>query len=487
MKLTQLLAKLDYECLQGNMDKEVNGVVFDSRKVVRDSLFVCVRGAVVDGHIFAGEVAAKGASVIVAEEAVEVPKTVTVVRVEDSRYALALLSCAWFGNPAEKLKTIGITGTKGKTTTTYMVRSILENAGYKVGLIGTIETIIGDTVIPSENTTPESYLVQEYFARMVEAGCDCVVMEVSSQAMMLHRVAGFTFDYGIFTNIEPDHIGPNEHSSFEDYLRCKRRLLQQCKIGIVNRDDEHYEEMVEGHTCQLETYGLQAGADLRSVDAHLVSRPGYLGIAYTVDGLLHFPVEIDIPGTFSIYNSLTAIAICRHFRVSEENIVKALKKAKVKGRVEMIKVSDDFTLMIDYAHNAMSLKSLLSTLREYQPHRIVCLFGCGGNRDRSRRFEMGEISGQMADLTIITSDNPRKEEPQAIIDDIKTGISKTNGTYVEIVDRKEAIAYAIHHGEPGDIIVLAGKGHEDYQIIGTTKHHMDERELIQEILEEDRR
>ena len=223
------------------------------------------------------------------------------------------------------------------------------------------------------------------------------------------------------------------------------------------------------------------------MDAHLVSRPGYLGIAYTVDGLLHFPVEIDIPGTFSIYNSLTAIAICRHFRVSEENIVKALKKAKVKGRVEMIKVSDDFTLMIDYAHNAMSLKSLLSTLREYQPHRIVCLFGCGGNRDRSRRFEMGEISGQMADLTIITSDNPRKEEPQAIIDDIKTGISKTNGTYVEIVDRKEAIAYAIHHGEPGDIIVLAGKGHEDYQIIGTTKHHMDERELIQEILEEDRR
>ena len=348
MKLTQLLAKLDYECLQGNMDKEVNGVVFDSRKVVRDSLFVCVRGAVVDGHIFAGEVAAKGASVIVAEEAVEVPKTVTVVRVEDSRYALALLSCAWFGNPAEKLKTIGITGTKGKTTTTYMVRSILENAGYKVGLIGTIETIIGDTVIPSENTTPESYLVQEYFARMVEAGCDCVVMEVSSQAMMLHRVAGFTFDYGIFTNIEPDHIGPNEHSSFEDYLRCKRRLLQQCKIGIVNRDDEHYEKMVEGHTCQLETYGFQAGADLRSVDAHLVSRPGYLGIAYTVDGLLHFPVEIDIPGTFSIYNSLTAIAICRHFRVSEENIVKALKKAKVKGRVEMIKVSDDFTLMIDY-------------------------------------------------------------------------------------------------------------------------------------------
>lgn len=486
MKLTDLLERLDYECLQGDMDKEVSGVVFDSRRVIKDSLFVCVRGAVVDGHTFAGDVAAKGAAVIVVEEAVEVPAHVTVIRTGDNRKALALLSCAWFGNPAEKIKTIGITGTKGKTTTTYMVRSILENAGHKVGLIGTIETIIGDTVIPSENTTPESYLVQEYFARMVEAGCDCVVMEVSSQALMLHRVAGFTFDYGIFTNIEPDHIGPNEHSSFEDYLNCKRMLLRQCREGIVNRDDEHFEQMIEGHTCKLTTYGFSQEADLRAMDAHLVSKPGYLGIAYTVDGLMHFPVEIDIPGTFSIYNSLTAIAICRYFQVKEEDIVRALGQAKVKGRVEMVKVSDEFTLMIDYAHNAMSLESLLSTLREYNPHRIVCLFGCGGNRDRSRRFEMGEISGKMADLTIITSDNPRKEEPQAIIDDIRTGIQKTDGAYVEIPDRREAIAYAIHHGEPGDIIVLAGKGHEDYQIIGTTKYHMDERELIREILEQEK-
>ena len=482
MKLTQLLAKLDYECLQGNMDKEVNGVVFDSRKVVRDSLFVCVRGAVVDGHIFAGEVAAKGASVIVAEEAVEVPKTVTVVRVEDSRYALALLSCAWFGNPAEKLKTIGITGTKGKTTTTYMVRSILENAGYKVGLIGTIETIIGDTVIPSENTTPESYLVQEYFARMVEAGCDCVVMEVSSQAMMLHRVAGFTFDYGIFTNIEPDHIGPNEHKDFDDYLRCKSLLLKQCKVGIVNRDDEHFEKIIEGHTCSLETYGFSPEADLRAEDAKLVGGKGYLGISYHLKGLLDFHVEIDIPGKFSIYNSLTAIAICRHFKVSEENILKALKVAKVKGRIEMVKVSDDFTLMIDYAHNAMALESLLTTLKEYHPHRLVCLFGCGGNRSKLRRYEMGEVSGKLADLTIITSDNPRDEEPQAIIDDIKIGMAKTDGKYVEIPDRKEAIAYAIHHGEPGDIIVLAGKGHEDYQEIKGKKYPMDERVLIADIL-----
>ncbi|HIU75227.1 MAG TPA: UDP-N-acetylmuramoyl-L-alanyl-D-glutamate--2,6-diaminopimelate ligase [Candidatus Pelethocola excrementipullorum] len=486
MKLVDLLEKLDYDCLQGSLDKVVSGVVFDSRKVVKDSLFICMRGAVADGHTFAADTSSKGASVLIVEEAVEVPEHVTVIKVTDTRYALALISCAWFGNPAGKMKTIGITGTKGKTTTTYMVRSILENAGYKVGLIGTIETIVGETVIPSENTTPESYLVQESFAKMVEEGCDCVVMEVSSQALMLHRVAGFEFDYGIFTNIEPDHIGPNEHDSFDHYLECKKQLLKQCKVGIVNRDDEHFEKIVEGCTCQLETYGFDQQADLRAADSHLVSKPGYLGIAYTLEGLLHFPVEIDIPGKFSIYNSLTAIAICRHFKVPETSIVKALKAAKVKGRMEMIKVSDAFTLMIDYAHNAMSLKSLLSALREYNPHRIVCLFGCGGNRDRSRRFEMGEISGHMADLTIITSDNPRQEEPQAIIEDIKTGISKTDGKYVEIADRKQAIAYAIHHGEPGDIIVLAGKGHEDYQIIGTTKHHMDERELIQEILEEDK-
>ena len=486
MKLIDLLAELDYECLQGSLEREVAGVVFDSRKVVKDALFVCMTGAVVDGHKFARDAYVHGASVQVVERAVDVPLDVTVIKVKNSRYALALISAAWFNNPSDHLTTIGITGTKGKTTTTYMVRSILENAGYKVGLIGTIETIIADEVIPSENTTPESYLVQQYFKKMVDAGCNCVVMEVSSQALKLDRVAGFVFDYGIFTNIEPDHIGPGEHKDFAEYLMCKSRLLSQCKVGIVNRDDEHFDKMIQGHTCRLETYGFHKDADLRAVNPHLVAKPGYLGISYTVSGLMHFSVDIGVPGKFSIYNSLTAIAICRHFNVSDQNIMDALKRARVKGRMEMVKVSDDFTLMIDYAHNAMSLESLLSSLREYSPHRIVCLFGCGGNRDRDRRFEMGEISGNMADLTIITSDNPRKEDPQAIIEDIKTGIHKTKGEYVEISDRKQAIAYAIHHGEPGDIIVLAGKGHEDYQIIGTQKHHMDERELIADILLEDK-
>ena len=484
MRLTELLQNLEYICVQGSLDTEVRSVVFDSRKADKDSLFICIKGAVSDGHKYAEDVAAKGASVLVVQDHVAVPEHVTVIKVPDSRYAMACISAAWFGHPAEKLKVIGITGTKGKTTTTYLVKSILENAGHKVGLIGTIEAIIGDKVIPAANTTPESYVVQQYFAEMVEAGCDSVVMEVSSQGLMLHRTAGFLFDLGIFTNIEPDHIGPNEHKDFEDYMHCKGMLFKQCRVGIVNADDEHLEKVLEGHTCSLETFGFSEKADLRAKDLHLVTGKGTLGIAYQAEGLMNFPVEIDLPGKFSVYNSLTAIAICRHFGVSVENIQKALKAAKVKGRIEMVKVSDDFTLMIDYAHNAMSLESLLTTLREYEPARLVCLFGCGGNRSKLRRYEMGEVSGRLADLTIITSDNPRDEEPQAIIDDIKIGISKTAGHYVEIADRKEAIAYVIRHGQPGDIIVLAGKGHEDYQEIKGKKYPMDERNLIRDILAE---
>lgn len=486
-QLKDLLENLEYTCLQGSLDKEIREVVFDSRKAGEGSLFICIKGAVSDGHTYAGEVAEKGAAVLVVQDKVQVPEEVTVIQVENSRYAMACISAAWFDHPAEKLKTIGITGTKGKTTTTYLVKSILENAGHKTGLIGTIETIIGDEHIPAANTTPESYLVQQYFAQMAEAGCDSVVMEVSSQGLMLHRTAGFVFDIGIFTNIEPDHIGPNEHKDFQDYLHCKSLLFQQCKIGIFNGDDQHLDKLLEGHTCQVETFGFSPEADLRAENTHLVTGKGTLGIAYQVKGLMDFPVEIDLPGKFSVYNSLTAIAVCRHFGVTEENIQRALKNAKVKGRIEMVKVSEEFTLMIDYAHNAMSLESLLMTLKEYRPNRLVCLFGCGGNRSKLRRYEMGEVSGKLADLTIITSDNPRNEDPQAIIDDIKTGIGRTEGKYVEIIDRKEAIAYAIHHGQPGDIIVLAGKGHEDYQEIKGKKYPMDERVLIQEILEEDKK
>lgn len=488
MKLTDLLCKVDYECMQGSVEREIDRVVYDSRKITEGCLFICVKGANFDGHDFAAEVVEKGAGVlVVSREMPEVAgRDVTVIRVEDTRYAMAFISAAYFGYPAEKLRIIGVTGTKGKTTTTYMVKSILENAGYKVGLVGTIEVIIGREHIHAGNTTPESYALQEYFARMVEAGMDAVVMEVSSQGLMLHRTQGFVFDLGIFTNLEPDHIGPNEHASFEEYLHCKGLLFKQCRVGIVNGDDSHVDAVLEGHTCQVERYGIGAGNDLRAENVQLVRKPGELGVSFRVEGLMDFEVEVPTPGRFSVYNALTAIAICRHFNVREDDIKRALRAVRVKGRIEMAKVSDQFTLLIDYAHNAMALESLLTTLREYEPHRLVCLFGCGGNRSKQRRYEMGEISGRLADLTIITSDNPRFEEPQAIIDDIKIGMAKTDGAYVEICDRKEAIRYAIDHGQEGDIIILAGKGHEDYQEIKGVKYPMDERVLIREILEEQR-
>ena len=480
----ELLKDLEYQVLSGSIDVNVNELVYNTKKVTKESMFVCIKGAAFDSHDAAADAAKSGAIVIVAEHPVEVPEGICVVLVKDTRYALALISAAYFDYPVRKLKVIGITGTKGKTTTTFMIRSILEHAGIRTGLIGTIETIIGDRHIPASNTTPESYTIQAYFAAMVEAGCQVAVMEVSSQGLKLHRTAGILFDIGIFTNLAPDHIGPNEHESFEEYLECKSRLFRQCRVGIVNADDEHCGQILEGHTCQVETYGFSEKADLRASDVKLVSRPGFLGVAYHVSGLADFDVEIDMPGRFSVYNSLVAIAVCRHFDISREDVLEALETAQTKGRIEKIKVSDDFTLMIDYAHNAMSLESLLTTLKEYHPKRLVCLFGCGGNRSRMRRFEMGEVSGRLADLTVITSDNPRFEEPQAIIDDIRTGIEKTDGKYIEIIDRKEAIRYVIEHGQPGDVIVLAGKGHEDYQEIRGVKYPMDERVLIREVLEE---
>ena len=480
----ELLKDLKYEVVSGSIDVNVSELVYNTRKVKKECMFVCIKGATFDSHDVAGEAAKNGAVVIVAERPVDVPAGTTVVLVEDTRYALALISAAYFQYPAKKLKVIGITGTKGKTTTTFMIRSILEHAGIPTGLIGTIEVIIGDRHIPAHNTTPESYEVQEYFAQMVEAGCKVVVMEVSSQGLKLHRTAGIQFDIGIFTNLAPDHIGENEHASFEEYMECKSRLFRQCDLGLVNVDDAHCDDILQGHTCKVETYGFSEKADLRASELKLVNRTGFLGVDYHVSGLMDFDVEIDMPGRFSVYNSLVAIAVCRHFDIPKEDMLAALEVVQTKGRIEKVKVSDDFTLMIDYAHNAMSLESLLTTLKEYNPKRLVCLFGCGGNRSKLRRYEMGEVSGNLADLTVITSDNPRFEESQAIIDDIKIGIGKTSGKYVEIIDRKEAIRYVIEHGQPGDVIVLAGKGHEDYQEICGVKHPMDERVLIAEVLEE---
>lgn len=484
MQIAKLLENLEYELVAGSLDTEITTLVYDSRKVEKGSVFVCISGTVRDAHDFIPDVVEKGAAAVIVEKDVTVPEGVTVVKVADSRLALACMSAAYFDYPSKKLKTIGITGTKGKTTTTYMVKSILESAGIKTGLIGTIETIIGDEHIPSANTTPESYVVQEYFHRMVEAGMDAVVMEVSSQALMLHRVSGFVFDIGVFTNLEPDHIGENEHKDFADYMHCKSLLFRQCRLGIFNGDSEHLQGILEGHTCEVQTFGYQKENDLCAEHVELKKEHGALGVRYHVSGLMDFDVEVNVPGSFSVYNSLTAIAICNHFGVSVDKIKEALLHVSVKGRIEIVPVTRRYTLMIDYAHNAMSLESLLTTLKEYEPGRLVCMFGCGGNRARSRRYEMGEVSSKLADLTVVTSDNPRNEEPMAIIEDILVGVHKADGKYVTIPDRKEAIAYCMKNAQDGDIIVLAGKGHEDYQEIKGVKHHMDERELIADIIKE---
>ena len=484
MVLKQLVEEMKYEVLAGSVDTDVTTLVYDSRKVEKRSVFVCISGSVRDAHEFIPDVIAKGATAIIVEKDVEPQDGVTYLKVEDSRLALACMSAAYFDHPARKLKTIGITGTKGKTTTTYMVKSILESAGIRTGLIGTIESIVGEKRIPSANTTPESYRVQELFHEMVEAGLEAVVMEVSSQALMLHRVSGFTFDIGVFTNLEPDHIGENEHKDFADYMHCKSLLFQQCKLGIFNGDSEHLQGILEGHTCKVETFGYGKDNDLVADGVELKKEHGALGVRYHVSGLMNFDVEVNVPGSFSVYNSLTAIAICHHFGVDVEKIKHALLHVSVKGRIEIVPVTRRYTIMIDYAHNAMSLESLLTTLREYEPGRLVCLFGCGGNRAKSRRYEMGEVSSRLADLTVVTSDNPRNEEPMDIINDILVGVHKADGEYVTIPDRKEAIAYCMKHAQDGDIVVLAGKGHEDYQEICGVKHHMDERERIADIIKE---
>ena len=486
MKVFELVKDFEYEVINGDLNREISTLVSDNRKLTKDCVFVCIEGANFDGHSVVNDAFKCNAAAVIVMKNVEVPKDIdtVVIKVKDTREALALASAAYFSYPTKEIKVIGVTGTKGKTTTTYLIKSILENAGYKVGLIGTIETIIGDEHIPSKNTTPESYVLQETFRKMADNGIEVCVMEASSQGFLMKRTLGTEFEIGIFTNLEPDHIGPNEHDSFENYMECKSMLFRQCKAGILNADDEHLEGILKGHTCEVFTYGMSENADYRASNVKLFEEKGVLGISFSVNGRINTDVAIDMPGKFSLYNALTAVSVCSYLGIKEDAIKSALKSAKVKGRIEMVPVSDDFTLMIDYAHNAMALESLLTTLKEYESGRLVCVFGCGGNRAKSRRFEMGEVSGRLADFTIITSDNPRFEEPLDIIADIVTGIEKTDGEYIKIPDRKEAIKYAIENGRKGDIIVLAGKGHEDYQEIKGVKYPMDERVLISEVLEE---
>ena len=485
MLLIELLKDIEFEVLQGDVNTEITDLVYDSRKITEKSVFVCLVGANVDGHTFVNQAVEKGASAIIVEKTVEnIPENMAVIKVKNTRRALALMSAAYFGYPANELTTIGLTGTKGKTTTTFMVKSVLESAGYKTGLIGTTGILIGEESLPAKNTTPESYEIHKLFRQMVDSGCKYVVMEVSSQGLKYDRVAGINFDIGVFTNFSPDHIGPNEHDSMEDYAASKSILFRNCKTAVVNVDDESAETILTGHTCKVVSYAINNNADLKAQNIEFIKENGKLGMKFNTVGAVDYDFTVYTPGMFSVYNSLVTIYICNLLGVNNAAIAKGLEIVKVRGRVELVPCSPDFSVIIDYAHNEVSTKSVMNTLAEYKPNRMICVYGGGGNRSKLRRYDMGEVTGAMADLCILTCDNPRDEEIKDINNDIKIGLARSNGKYIEIDDRKEAIKYAIENAQKGDFIVLLGKGHETYQEIKGVKYHFDEREAVAEIKEE---
>lgn len=485
MKFKEWLKDLTYEVLKGSLDVEVEDVIYDSRKAKKGTVFVCMKGTRVDSHTFIPEVVKAGTSVLVLEEKVEVPEGVTAIYVHNSREALAVLSAARFGYPAKKMVTIGVTGTKGKTTTTHMIKTALESCGKKVGMIGTTGIVINQEVTPTKNTTPESYELHEAFHHMVKAGCEYMVMEVSSQAFKMHRVDGIFFDYGLFTNLSPDHIGPDEHKDFAEYLYYKSQLFKRCQIGIINADDEHCEEVVKDAACKLYSFSMdKEKTDFKAEDVRYVSQPDFVGVEFNVKGNYDLAVRVNIPGRFNVANALAAVSVLSFLKLPKDRISDGLAHLKVNGRMEIVHTSDTCTVIVDYAHNAVSMESLLKTLRDYQPKRLVCVFGCGGNRAKDRRITMGDSAGRLADFTILTADNSRYEKTEDIIADIRGSLLKTRGEFIEIPDRREAIRYSIMNAKPGDIIAIIGKGHEDYQEIDGVRHHFSDREEVLNVTKE---
>lgn len=490
MELKTILSGLENLKVKGSLDVDVPNIKNDSRTVKPGDMFVAIKGFDIDGHEHINEACANGAKVILAqtnqitkEDIKDVPEDVTIVIADDTRYALAICACNFYKNPSRKIKLIGVTGTKGKTTTTYMIRDILEKQGIKVGLIGTVASYIGDTKIQNnDNTTPESLKLQEILAQMVEKDCEIVVMEVSSQSLKLHRVAGCNFYMAIFTNLAEDHISTKEHPNMEDYFNSKVELFKMCKTGIINSDDIYsitIPKLVP--ECNYTTYGIDNNCDLLAKDITVTNQ--YVDFKVKL-GDKNERVKVSIPGRFSVYNSLAAICATLKLGCSSESIKDALIDIRVPGRNELVTNKKGLTIMIDYAHTPASLEKILSAVKIYTKGRVISVFGCGGNRDRNKRPMMGEASGRVADYTIITSDNPRDEEPEEIVKEIEKGIKKTKGKYECIVDRVEAIKKAIKMANQKDIIVLAGKGHEQYQEIKGKRYPFDEAKIVNEIIDE---
>ncbi len=474
MKLKELLANMEIAQWHASPDMEIGDICYDSRRAKPGDLFAAIPGFETDGHKFIPAAAESGAAAVLCERKPELD--VPYVLVRDSRLALALASANLFGHPGDRMQLIGVTGTNGKTTGTMLIKHLLERClGAKVGLIGTNQNLIGTQALPTERTTPESYELQKLLREMADAGCTHVVMEVSSHSLVLSRVAGLRFAVGLFTNLTQDHL--DFHKTMDEYARAKALLFRQSEKGGVNLDDPYAQAMLSGAVCPMLTWSIQKNeADLVAKDIRLAA-DGVRFCALSAEGLAR--VKLGIPGRFSVYNALTVIACGLQLGIPLEKCCEALSDAEgVKGRMEVVPTDDDYTILIDYAHTPDALENVLRALRETTNGRLVALFGCGGDRDRTKRPIMGKLATELADFTIITSDNPRTEEPLKIIEDILEGVSCPKSRYRVIPDRREAIAWAIDNHKSGDVIVLAGKGHEDYQIVGRTKYHMDEREIV---------
>ena len=466
-------------------DIDIKYITSDSRKVEKDYLFVAICGFELDGHAYVENAIEKGASaILINEERYDEFKDLDVVilTTKSTRFIMGKLASNFYDNPSKEFKLIGITGTKGKTTTSFMVKKILEEAGKKVGLVGTVACYIGSKkLMDSDRTTPEALDLQAMFRQMADEGCEYVIMEVSSQSLKLGRVDCCDFDIASFTNLSEDHISPHEHSSMKEYFECKCKLFDMVNKGVVNVDDIKGQELVElKPNCKFTTYSIDSDSDNKATNVNITNELTTFNVnLYGKEEL----VEISIPGKFTVYNALGAITICEELGIESKYILSGLKKVRVPGRSELIDNDKGLTIMLDYAHSEESLRNILSAVKSYTKGRLICLFGCGGDRDARKRPKMAKVSGELADFTIITSDNPRTEDPETIAREVESGIKGITDQYIVIVDRVEAIEYAIKMAKPDDIVVLAGKGHENYQVIGHEKVPFDEKNIVKEILE----
>lgn len=474
MKLSEILkginVKNTYE------DCEVTNVTQDSRMIEEGCLFVCIKGGTFDGHSAAREALEKGAAAVLVQVDLGLDRQIIT---DDTRAVYSSVCANFFGNPADKLKLIGITGTNGKTTTTFLIKQILESAGKKVGLIGTVQNMVGSEVYPAKFTTPDPYELQKLFSLMVKAGCEYCVMEVSSQALAQGRVNGLEFDIAAFSNLTQDHL--DYHKTFENYFEAKRILFKNCKTAVTNADDPHGIKIVEDLPCKVVTYAVNTNeADFVAKNVKFKSNGVEYDLVYELIGKVHCP----IPGRFSVYNSLCAAAVAVTLGLDFGIVLDAVSKSSgVKGRIEVVPTpGTDFTVIIDYAHSPDGLENIITSLREIAKGRVVTVFGCGGDRDKTKRPKMGKIAAELSDYCVVTSDNPRSEDPSMIINDILEGMKGVSTPYTVVENRKEAIRWAIENARKDDIILLAGKGHETYQILPTGTIHFDEREAVAEIL-----